>query len=94
MAEVEALESRGPVNGNGEGKTFDLLLDVPLSVTVELGRIKMPVRTLLALGAIVVLLVKPSVRLGIERDQTGCRRRRRRLLGESIEAGAREISNA
>jgi flagellar motor switch protein FliN len=36
---------------NGDGKTLDLLLDVPLSVTVELGRVRMPVRNLLSLGA-------------------------------------------
>jgi flagellar motor switch protein FliN len=36
---------------NGDGKTLDLLLDVPLSVTVELGRVKMSVRNLLSLGA-------------------------------------------
>jgi flagellar motor switch protein FliN/FliY len=30
---------------------LDLLLDVPLSVTVELGRTRIPVRNLLALGA-------------------------------------------
>ena len=32
-------------------RNLDLLLDVPLSVTVELGRIRMPVRQLLALGS-------------------------------------------
>jgi len=34
-----------------ERKNLDLLLDVPLSVTVELGRVRMPVRQLLALGS-------------------------------------------
>ena len=34
-----------------ESRNLDLLLDVPLSVTVELGRIRMPVRQLLALGS-------------------------------------------
>jgi len=34
-----------------ERRNLDLLLDVPLSVTVELGRVRMPVRQLLALGA-------------------------------------------
>ncbi|MEW6271531.1 MAG: flagellar motor switch protein FliN [Thermodesulfobacteriota bacterium] len=34
-----------------EHRSIDLLLDVPLSVTVELGRARMPVRQLLALGA-------------------------------------------
>lgn len=53
MAEMEALDAGQALEGsaNGDGKTLDLLLDVPLSVTVELGRIKMPVRNLLALGA-------------------------------------------
>ena len=48
MAEMDqALEAPA----NGDGKTLDLLLDVPLSVTDELGRVRMPVRNLLALGA-------------------------------------------
>jgi flagellar motor switch protein FliN/FliY len=48
MADLDqALEG----GANGDGKTLDLLLDVPLSVTVELGRVRMPVRNLLALGA-------------------------------------------
>lgn len=34
-----------------ERRNLDLLLDVPLSVTVELGRVRMPVRQLLALGS-------------------------------------------
>jgi flagellar motor switch protein FliN/FliY len=34
-----------------QGRNLDLLLDVPLSVTVELGRVRMPVRQLLSLGA-------------------------------------------
>jgi flagellar motor switch protein FliN/FliY len=36
---------------DGEGPSLDLILDVPLAVTVELGRVRMPVRQLLALGA-------------------------------------------
>ena len=53
MAEMEALDAGQALESstNGDGKTLDLLLDVPLSVTVELGRVKMPVRNLLALGA-------------------------------------------
>lgn len=35
----------------GESAGMDLLLDVPLCVTVELGRVRMPVRRLLGLGA-------------------------------------------
>lgn len=31
-------------------RNFDLLLDVPLEVTVEIGRSKLPLRELLALG--------------------------------------------
>jgi flagellar motor switch protein FliN/FliY len=40
-----------PTPTDGEGPSLDLILDVPLSVTVELGRVRMPVRQLLALGA-------------------------------------------
>lgn len=36
---------------SGETPSIDLLLDVPMSVTVELGRTRMPVRQLLALAA-------------------------------------------
>ena len=36
---------------SGEAPGLDLLLDVPLSVTVELGRTKMSVRNLLSLAA-------------------------------------------
>ena len=35
----------------GTARNFDLLLDIPLEVTVELGRVRMPVRELLALAA-------------------------------------------
>lgn len=34
-----------------DGDNLELILDVPLAVTVELGRVRMPVRNLLALGA-------------------------------------------
>ena len=34
-----------------EGGNLDLILDVPLAVTVELGRVRMPVRQLLSLSA-------------------------------------------
>lgn len=40
-----------PDPGEEGRRNLDLLLDVPLSVTVELGRIKMPVRQLLSLSA-------------------------------------------
>jgi flagellar motor switch protein FliN/FliY len=36
---------------DGETANFELILDVPLGVTVELGRVRIPVRQLLALGA-------------------------------------------
>ena len=38
-------------SADGDGANLDLILDVPLAVTVELGRVRMPVRQLLALGA-------------------------------------------
>jgi flagellar motor switch protein FliN len=40
-----------PQQGADDGANLDLILDVPLAVTVELGRVRMPVRQLLALGA-------------------------------------------
>lgn len=44
--------AQSPASGpEDERRNLDLLLDVPLSVTVELGRVRMPVRQLLALGA-------------------------------------------
>ena len=36
---------------NGENGNLELILDVPLGVSVELGRVKMPVRQLLSLSA-------------------------------------------
>jgi flagellar motor switch protein FliN/FliY len=48
----EEISQQAPVAApEEERRNLDLLLDVPLSVTVELGRIRMPVRQLLALGA-------------------------------------------
>jgi len=35
----------------GDGSNLELILDVPLAVTVELGRVRMPVRQLLSLSA-------------------------------------------
>ena len=46
--ETQAVQAAGEGDG---GPSLDLILDVPLSVTVELGRVRMPVRDLLALGA-------------------------------------------
>ena len=34
----------------GDGSNLDIILDIPLDVTVELGRTKMPIRELLQLG--------------------------------------------
>jgi flagellar motor switch protein FliN/FliY len=34
----------------GDGSNLDIILDIPLEVTVELGRTKMPIRDLLRLG--------------------------------------------
>lgn len=50
MAE-ESTTSAGAAPADEERRNLDLLLDVPLSVTVELGRVRMPVRQLLALGS-------------------------------------------
>jgi len=46
----EATQSTAPAQED-DRRNLDLLLDVPLSVTVELGRVRMPVRQLLALGS-------------------------------------------
>jgi len=40
-----------PPSEDGAVANLDLILDVPLAVTVELGRVRMPIRELLALGA-------------------------------------------
>jgi flagellar motor switch protein FliN len=37
-------------NNNGEPRRLDLLLDVPLDIAVELGRARMSIQDLLALG--------------------------------------------
>ena len=45
----------------GAPRNFDLLLDVPLEVTVEIGRTTLPLKDLLALGAgSVIELAKAS----------------------------------
>lgn len=46
-----ADESAAVTSADAEGANLDLILDVPLAVSVELGRVRMPVRELLALGA-------------------------------------------
>jgi len=46
-----ADEVRSDAGAGGEGgRNFDLLLDIPLEVTVEIGRTKMALRDLLGLG--------------------------------------------
>ena len=55
MAEETAAGSAGAP------RNFDLLLDVPLEVTVEIGRTTLPLKDLLALGAgSVIELAKAS----------------------------------
>jgi flagellar motor switch protein FliN/FliY len=46
-----AEEAQAAAVAAGDGDNLELILDVPLAVTVELGRVRMPVRHLLALGA-------------------------------------------
>lgn len=48
---VPAAPTTAPAASLPEGASLDLLLDVPLSVTVELGRARMSVRHLLSLSA-------------------------------------------
>ena len=43
-------EATAPVAGEETPRNFDLLLDIPLEVTVEIGRNRMALRDLLALG--------------------------------------------
>lgn len=52
----EELEASGLSNGNGHGRDadeaskLDLVLDIPVRVSVELGRIEIPIRDVLHLG--------------------------------------------
>jgi len=56
-----AEQASTPANADGERASLDLILDVPLAVSVELGRVRMTVRELLALGAgSVIELVKAA----------------------------------
>lgn len=48
--EDEELEDAGETALPGETKSLDLILDIPLTVTVELGRSKMLINDLLQLG--------------------------------------------
>ena len=49
ISEVTEVQSDSPTSG-GETKSLDLILDIPLTVTVELGRSKMLINELLQLG--------------------------------------------
>ncbi len=42
--------SESQMNGSDKARRLDLLLDVPLDVSVELGRTRMPIQDLLGLG--------------------------------------------
>ncbi|MZG30099.1 MAG: flagellar motor switch protein FliN [Nitrospinae bacterium] len=48
--EDDELEDAGETAPPGETKSLDLILDIPLTVTVELGRSKMLINDLLQLG--------------------------------------------
>lgn len=50
VVEKAELEELAPASGRKEGVSLDLLLDVPLQVTVELGRARRLVRDILSLG--------------------------------------------
>jgi len=53
--EVEA--GAGAESGGGESRNLDLLLDIPLEISVEIGRTRLPLRELLQLtsGSVVEL---------------------------------------
>jgi flagellar motor switch protein FliN/FliY len=46
-----AEETQATAQGGETPRNFDLVLDVPLEVTVQLGRTRMPIRQLLQLAA-------------------------------------------
>ena len=46
----EEGDNKSPDKANGEPASLDLILDIPLTVTVELGRSKMLINDLLQLG--------------------------------------------
>src|SRR5437868_4250985 len=48
--ELQAVETPAPETSGNRPRNLDLILDIPLKVTVELGRTKMIVNDLLALG--------------------------------------------
>lgn len=47
-AAFEELKAEG--NGQGKSRDMDFLLDIPLEITVELGRVRMLIKDLLQLG--------------------------------------------
>jgi flagellar motor switch protein FliN/FliY len=47
-AAVEELKAEG--NGQGKSRDMDFLLDIPLEITVQLGRVRMLIKDLLQLG--------------------------------------------
>ena len=52
MAEEGATEAAAEGAATAEApRNFDLLLDIPLEITVEIGRTRLAIRELLALGA-------------------------------------------
>jgi len=52
MAEEGATEAAAEAAATAEApRNFDLLLDIPLEITVEIGRTRLAIRELLALGA-------------------------------------------
>ena len=55
-AEFNSLE-RGPVTGVKEESNIDIILDIPVTVSLEIGRTKLPIRNLLQLnqGSVVEL---------------------------------------
>lgn len=62
--QLESNNQAAGLNENGQGQKeqfdLDLILDIPLDVTVELGNAKMPVNELLQLGqGSIVELTKP-----------------------------------
>ncbi len=57
MMSDEAVENNGPKAGAGDARGIDLLLDIPLEISVEVGRTRILVRDLLLLqeGSLVEL---------------------------------------
>jgi len=49
-AEAQAPEATKKKGGAGSAQSIDFILDIPLKVTVELGRAKMPIKDILSLA--------------------------------------------